>query len=155
MTGVKLQCVKCNSLLSSSNPSRIADTHIKAAGCKAIKQNAELGQEVADALVKRKTPADAIDVDDDAALEDFQQTVAKTSAKQTNIKSFGLNKEQSNQFRKAVATFFLEASDCVAMHAVDHPAFKQIFQMLNVAPVCRQVSQLCIQSKPAVWAILM
>ena len=156
-TGVKLQCIKCDALLSSSNPTRIAKSHIMSAGCKAIKQDAVLGQEVADALVKGKATAEAIDVDDDTALQQFQQSVAKSSAKQSSITTFGLNKSQGNLFRKAVATFFLEASDCIAMHAVDHPAFKKIFQLLNVAPVCRQASLSCMACKlsPLAWGIQM
>ena len=62
--------------LTGSNPTRIAKLHILSAGCKAISKDAVLDQEVADALVKGKATAEAIDVDDDAAIQQFQQFVA-------------------------------------------------------------------------------
>ena len=80
--GVKLQCSKCDALLSGSNPTRIAKLHILSACCKAISKDAVHGQEVAYALVKGKGTAEAIDLDDNAALQQFQQSVTKSSAKQ-------------------------------------------------------------------------
>lgn len=51
------------------------------AGCKAIQKDPTLGQGIADAFVKGKATTDANGVNDDAALQQFEQTVAKTSTK--------------------------------------------------------------------------
>ncbi|DBB01624.1 hypothetical protein WJX77_012134 [Trebouxia sp. C0004] len=71
-----LLCKLCNAKLSSSNPGRIAQTHIKLAACKAIKSDTTLGEEVA-ALFHKDNPADANDADNEKALQDFQERVSR------------------------------------------------------------------------------
>ena len=50
-TNVVLKCLLCKNSLSSSNPSRIADTHLTKGGCPKIKTDVEVAAEVADRLV--------------------------------------------------------------------------------------------------------
>ena len=65
---VQLQCLLCNKLLSATNESRIAATHLKAGACSALKKDDELAEEVARLLhmPSKQLPADD-DEDDSAA----------------------------------------------------------------------------------------
>ena len=47
-TNVLLKCTLCSQQLSSSNPSRIAESHIAKGGCSKIKSNATIAAEVSD-----------------------------------------------------------------------------------------------------------
>ena len=48
---MQLQCLLCEKLMSASNESRIAGTHLKAGACSALKKDDELAQEVAKTLL--------------------------------------------------------------------------------------------------------
>ena len=115
VTAVKLLCKLCDTLLSATNVARIADTHLKGSGCKVVKSDIGVAQEIAAAFVKGSKDDDKeAAADEEAALEQLQNQLSKRT-KQDTVDKFVISKPLAQQIRRAVAEWFLEISDCVAL----------------------------------------
>ena len=119
MTAVHLQCSLCNTKLSATNESRIASSHLKNAACSKVKTDPETAAVVAQAFIKSAVSAsDQHDPDEQEALAQLQNKKRKASS-QSSVADVFLSKEKQEAYTMALYDFFLENSDCVAMHACE------------------------------------
>ena len=123
--------------MSASNESRIADTHLTHAGCSKVKSVPET---TTTEIVAFITEADAAP---EPADEDEQQTLQQVQNKkrkaQPSLADVYLSQDKQNALSAAIYDFFLEASDCVAMHSCEHPALKRFCKIIGIPPLNRKV----------------
>lgn len=136
MTGVHLLCKLCDTKLSASNESRIADSHLKHAGCSKVKSDPETAATVVAAFVKEGAAPEPADEDEQQILQQVQNKKRKA---QPSVADVYLSQDKQNALSTAFYDFFLEASDCVAMHSCEHPAVKRFCKMVGIPPLNRKV----------------
>ena len=137
---VQLRCLLCQTELSASNESRIATSHLRNAGCSKVKASPDLALAVLAAFGKaaeNAAPESTPDATDEEAL---QQLDKKRKANQPLIKDVYLSKEKQEDLAMALYDFFLECSDCVAMHVCEHPSLKRFCSKAGLPPLNRKVS---------------
>lgn len=137
---VWLRCVLCQAELSASNESRIATSHLKKAGCSKVKATPDLALEVLAAFGPAADSAASETAPDVTEEEALQQLDRKRKASQPLIKDVYLSKEKQEDLTMALYDFFLESSDCVAMHVCEHPALKKFCKLAGLPPLNRKVS---------------
>ena len=139
MTAVNLFCTLCDTTLSASNESRIAYSHLKGAACSKVKTDPEVAAAVAQAFIKSSdAPVAEQDLDEQEALTQLQSKKRKASS-QPSVADVFLSKEKQEAYTSALYDFFLENSDCVAMHACEHPALQRFCKMVGIKPLNRKV----------------
>ena len=119
-TRVELQCALCSLKLSASNESRIAGSHLKTAGCKVVQSDPEVAAKVAAAFLKPAAAAEDASADkenetDSQLLQQLASKKRKTSDQPSIVESF-VSEAKQKQLTEKFYDFFLENSDCVAMH---------------------------------------
>ncbi|DBA79985.1 TPA: hypothetical protein ACH3X1_008188 [Trebouxia sp. C0004] len=98
---VLLKCTLCDQQLSSSNTSRIAESHLLKGGCPKIKCNARIAAEVADRLHAKKPPQEVQHKGEVNALE---RLVAKKRTAETPSVAHAIMR--ADQQLKALLTSF-------------------------------------------------
>ena len=140
MSEVRLQCSLCDMKLSATNESRIATLHLKNAACSKVKTDPETAAVFANAFIKSaKSASVQHDPDEQEALAQLQNKKRKASS-QSSVADVFLSKEKQEAYTLALYDFFLENSDCVAMHACEHPALQKFRKMVGMPPLNRKVS---------------
>ncbi len=133
---VVLKCTLCDQQLSSSNTSRIADSHL--GGCSKFKCNAGIAAEVADRLHAKK-PAE--EVQHQGEVNALERLMAKKRKTETpSVAHAFMKPDQQLKAREALADFFLEASDAVAVKLIGHSAMLKFCALVGIKPMTRQVS---------------
>lgn len=140
---VELQCALCSLKLSASNESRLAASHLRAAGCKVVQSDPKVAAKVAAAFLK---PAAAAEVDsagkenetDSQLLQQLESKKRKRSDQPSIAESFVSEAKQKKLTEKLI-DFFLENSDCVAMHACEHPAMQDLCRLIGINELKRKV----------------
>ncbi|DBB00961.1 TPA: hypothetical protein ACH3X1_000874 [Trebouxia sp. C0004] len=135
-TAVHLLCTLCDTKLSATNESRIATTHLKHAGCSKVKSDTEIAAQVAAAFIKDAAPEQQ-DPDDKEVLAQLQHRKRKTSG-QPSVAEVFLSKEKQVLLTMALYDLFLERSDCVAMHACEHPSLQRFCSLAGIKPLNRK-----------------
>ncbi len=140
---VALKCKFCEAFLSSSNPSRIAGTHLMKGGCPKIKGDADIATEVSEAF--RKHPVESVQPQDEVnalqLLMNKKRKLGQGSVHgQPSAAHAFMSKDQQAKAREALADFFLEGSDAVALNMCEHPALVRFCKLVGVKPLCRKVS---------------
>ena len=82
MIAVFLQCTLCDTKLSASNESRIADSHLKNAGCPKVKSDPDIAVAVAATFMAVKEADAAVekpDQDEQQALKQLQSKKRKAA----------------------------------------------------------------------------
>ena len=135
---VLLKCTLCDQQLSSSNTSRIAESHLLKGGCPKIKCNAGIAAEVADRLHAKK-PAE--EVQHKGEVNALERLVAKKRKAETPSVAHAFTRaDQQLKAREALADFFLEASEAVAVNLIGHSAMLKFCALVGIKPMTRQVS---------------
>ena len=118
--------------MSASNESRTADTYLTHAGCSKVKSVPTT------VIVAFITEADAAP---EPADEDEQQTLQQVQNKKRKLSLQWLmfTSVRTSRMPSLRPSFFLEASDCVAMHSCEHPALKRFCKMIGIPPLNRKV----------------
>ena len=135
-TNVLLKCTLCSQHLSSSNTSRIAESHLAKGGCSKIKCNATIAAEVSDRLHTRKAADEVQHAGEVNALERLM--AKKRKAETPSVAHAFMKPEQQLKAREALADFFLEASDAVAVNLIGHSALLKFCGLVGIKPMCRQ-----------------
>ena len=135
---VFLKCTLCNQQLSSSNTSRIAESHLAKGGCSKIKCNAAIAAEVADKLHAKKPGEEVQHKGEVSALERLM--AKKRKAETPSVAHAFLKPDQHLKAREALADFFLEASEAVAVNLIGHSSLLKFCALVGVKPMTRQVS---------------
>ena len=105
-TNVLLKCTLCEQQLSSSNPTRIAETHLVKGGCFKIKTSAAIAAAVSDCLIKQ--PAEP--VQHQGEVNALQVLMSKKRKSETpSVAHAFMKPEQQVKAREALGDFFLEA----------------------------------------------
>ncbi|DBA84868.1 TPA: hypothetical protein ACH3X1_005888 [Trebouxia sp. C0004] len=101
---VLLKCTLCDQQLSSSNTSRIAESHLLKGGCPKIKYNAGIAAEVADRLHAKK-PAE--EVQHKGEVNALERLVAKKRKAETpSVAHAFMRADQQLKTRKHLLTSF-------------------------------------------------
>lgn len=139
-SGVYLQCSLCEAHLSATNESRIATSHFKNAACKAIKSDPVVAAEIAAAFVNKpaESAAAQIDAADDVEILETLSTKKRKADSQSCLETFYLSMDKQKELTQTLYDFFLEASDCVAMHACEHPSLKRLCVQIGIKPLNRK-----------------
>ena len=82
-------------------------------------------------------PETAPDATEEEALK---QLDIKRKGTQPPIKDVYTSKEKQEDLTMALYDFFLESSDCVAVHVCEHPALKNFCKLAGLPPLNRKVS---------------
>ena len=72
--------------------------------------------------------------------EALLQLDIKRKATQPLIKDVYLSKEKQDNLTMALYDFFLESSDCVALHVCEHTALQKFCALAGLPPLNRKVS---------------
>ena len=136
---LKLSCLLCDSTFSASNESRIDGTHLNGGACSAWKHNDDLAHEIALAFL---TPAEQPHAAADKTNETghLDEPAEKKRKVQSTVFDFAVTKEQEAQIKQCIGNWFMEASDAMAPHAIEHPRANELFKRLGCQPVTRQVT---------------
>ena len=140
---VALKCKFCDAFLSSSNPSRIASTHLMKGGCPKIKGDADIATEVSEAFQKHPIESGQPQAEVNALqlLMNKKRKLGQGSVHgQPSAAHAFMSKDQQAKAREALADFFLEGSDAVALNMCEHPALVRFCKLVGVKPLCRKVS---------------
>lgn len=136
-TNVLLKCTLCEQQLSSSNPTRLADSHLSHGGCLKIKTSAATAAEVADRLTKKQTEP----VQHQGERNALEQLLSKKRKAETpSVAHAFMKPEQQVKAREALGDFFLEASDAVAVNMIGHPSLLRFCNLVGIKPMTRQVN---------------
>ena len=135
---VLLKCTLCDQQLSSSNTSRIAESHLLKGGCPKIKCNAGIAAEVADRLHAKKPAGEVQHKGEVNALE--RLVAKKRKAETPSVAHAFMRADQQLKAREALADFFLEASEAVAVNLIGHSAMLKFCALVGIKPMTRQVS---------------
>ena len=134
MTAVNTLCTLCDTTLSASNESRIAYSHLKGAACSKVKTDPEVAAAMAQACIKSSdAPVAEQDVDEQQALTQLQSKKRRASS-QPSVADVFRSKEKQKAYTSALYDFFLKNSNCVAMHACEHPALQKFCNMIGIKP---------------------
>ena len=137
-TNVVLKCTLCDQQLSSSNTSRIAESHLAKGGCSKIKSNAGTAAEVA-ARLHAKKPVE--EVQHQGEVNALERLMAKKRKAETpSVAHAFMKPDQQLKAREALGDFFLEASEAVAVNLVGHPAMLKFCALVGIKPMTRQVT---------------
>ncbi|DBA88049.1 TPA: hypothetical protein ACH3X1_005030 [Trebouxia sp. C0004] len=96
----------------------------------------EIAAQVAAAFIKDAAPEQK-DPDDKEVLAQLQHKKRKTSG-QPSVAEVFLSKEKQVLLTMALYDFFLENSDCVAMHACEHPSLQRFCSLAGIKPLNRK-----------------
>lgn len=135
---VVLKCTLCDQQLSSSNTSRIAESHLVKGGCSKIKCNAGIAAEVADRLHAKKPAEEVQHKGEVNALEMLM--ARKRKAETSSVAHASMKPDQQLKAREALAGFFLKASEVVAVNLIGHLALLKFCALVGIKPMTRQVS---------------
>ena len=143
---VELQCALCSLKLSASNESRIAGSHLRTAGCKVVQSDPEVAAKVAAAFLKTAAAAEDVSADkendtDSQLLQRLASKKRKASDQPSVAESF-VSEAKQKQLTEKFYDFFLENSDCVAMHACEHPAMQALCRLIGINGLKRKVKSL-------------
>ena len=129
---VKLRCLICQILYESSNESRLAKEHILKQACNVLENNADKALEVSAQLKRQASAANSsADESEDSVNRRQGSRLGKRKANTQPISRFAHSAETLALAKQQLIDFFHEASDCVAMHACEHPKLKACLQTLG------------------------
>ena len=121
-TDVKLSCLLCGSTCNASNESRIDGTHLNSGACSAVKHDDELALAFLTPAEQPQGLAAAGKIDETAQPDEPAEKKRKVHFL---VFDFAVTKEQQAEIRKCIGNWFMEASDAMAPHAIEHPRAKE------------------------------